>query len=106
MKTRKSFYRALKKIASQFKWNLNKRNELRGFDKEGRSYCPITAVYKIRTGRYRSSEYYNTAASVMGLPGREADKIAEGADGSPVQRIIRAALVRAVNPTYQANHPR
>lgn len=104
MKTRKSFYRAFRKIAGKFYWEgLTGNRDIRGWSM-GKCFCPITAVHYIRSGEYvHPMDFQTGAASKLGLPNNEANVIANGADGLTLSdnknKRARFALLRAIQET-------
>jgi hypothetical protein len=82
LKTRKSFYRALRNVAAQFNWTLDAWDCLRGYDKTtNKQFCPITAVAYSRGSQYLRPGQADKAAELLKLPAEEMDIIIGGADG-------------------------
>ena len=98
MKTRKSFYRALRKAAGKFKWSM-KGNVIRGH-LDGLDYCPITAVFFDRTDVWMPATQYSLAADDLELSYENSENIADSADNlikfGDGTKSTRAAILRAV----------
>lgn len=97
--TRKSFYRALRKIADKFTWKVTGWGEIRG-SRNGHNFCPITAVYYERNNEgYMSLGDYYRCASEMGLPDEDALTIMTCADSENrdlvgSEQLVRKAILR------------
>jgi len=98
--TRQTFYRALKKVAPEFKWKLNYTIMIRA-TKGSMYFCPITALYYKRTGKYLDSTEHRIAADYLNLHDSDNIRIAMGADGNVNKKNApcRKALLRAVGLT-------
>jgi hypothetical protein len=107
LKTRKSFYRALKKVSGQFQWRLHSGG-IRGYhdtlDNGPYSFCPITALAKIRTDPTGNKELHvgltRDLGQDMGLAYGDVEDIMHAADTefaklNPTGKRIRRALFRA-----------
>jgi len=101
--TRKSFYRAFRKIAPNFQWKIVSmgmiRGETNGNDITCGSFCPITALYKVRTGKTLTPGLYEHASDELGINPWDAKVIADGADDYKMNRaktFARKALLRSI----------
>jgi hypothetical protein len=75
------------------------RGEIKGKYVTSGSFCPITALYKVRTGNTLNMSDYETAASKLGINRHDAKVIANGADDYRMEKsekFARKALLRAV----------
>lgn len=102
MKTRKSFYRALRKVAHKFKWEMSSDGMIVG-NKTGdpESYtCAITAVYNTRHNAERSPVVYDKVGKELGLSETDIETIVSSFDNNYWQPTFdsrcRKALIRAV----------
>ncbi len=77
---------------------LHELKMIKGFDEQGRTHCPLTAVYQLLNPK---TEYNNAGmavgvASRMGIGEKDAMKIIRAADGVEATSELRARLVAAV----------
>lgn len=101
MKTRKGFYRALRKVAKEFAWKIeNDTGKIRGETEGMQNFCPITAVYYIRTKERVSLGEFRIVGEKMGLTREECYRIADNADDNTrnkgYDKRTRKALERAI----------
>ena len=57
-------------------------------------FCPITAVCYDRMKIVYTSAMYGSAASLLGIPKKLADRIAAAADDRPGDSILRHSILR------------
>lgn len=99
MKTRKSFYRALKKTVNMFDWKLD-AGHIRGFIKNEpslnyRPFCPLTAVHFCRTGSRLGLDEFEDAAKVLKAEFNPLDIVVAADNNEDANSRIRSALLRA-----------
>lgn len=101
--TRQSFYRAFRKIAPNFQWSIVKgnilRGEIKGWYVASGCFCPITALYRVRTGKTLPIHDYEVAAVMLGISRKDAKVIANSADSYQMgksEKFARTALLRAI----------
>lgn len=109
MKTRKSFYRALRKVAHNFKWEMSSDGMITGhkIDYPTAYNCAITAVYNTRHNAERSPVVYNKVGKELGLSENDVETIVSSFDNNHWQPTFdarcRKALIRAIGLDSQAD---
>lgn len=119
MKTRKAFYRALRKIAPNYTWHYN-RSEIRASKKNSdlndykNTFCPLTLMYFHKTKIRKSMTNFQEVGRLLGLSRKDSETIASAADDlnmvmdpdtkefSKLHPESRKALLRAVGLDNQA----
>jgi len=96
---RSSFYRNLRRIADQFEWKITRNKCIRGY-RDGKAYCPITAVYYSKTGiRVDMTEANYTYIFDTPSENPNITRAADHAEDklSKEEKIIRKTLLKALN---------
>lgn len=94
--TRQTFYRNLRKIAHQFNWKYDYK-DIRCF-KNGKDFCPITAVAKAKLNAiFRTSDFLE-AGDALGLSNKDIYIIVGAADGDEDKEHLecRKTLIKSV----------
>lgn len=94
------FYALLSDIAPQFEWEIV-RNSVRAVDEVGREYCPITAIYNVKTNQYLPPSSALTAGHMCGMKLDIINLIVDSADnvnvpGSCFSKLVRDNIRKAV----------
>jgi hypothetical protein len=102
VKSRKSFYRAFRKIAGQFTWKVDAYGAIRGKGEDQSEWsCPITALCYAVKGDFLSSYSYLRAGEDLNMPRDLIYDIVSGADGyrgykyTMINKTLRKIISRA-----------
>ncbi len=74
-------------VAEYFEWHCGDFNYIRAKHKNGRSYCPITAVALVNLGIHIRLNQWREAARLLGLNPGEASDIVTASDGCGGDRM-------------------
>ena len=96
----KEFWKKLRACRDQFDWYIKSDGRIRAREK-GRflsTYCPLTAVTKIETGKQYWTGHYPESANQLGLNKAQGDRIALAADNVSQEKFqsTRRQMLRAL----------
>jgi hypothetical protein len=100
---RRRFYNKLRKTKNHFRWRLTLGGQIRGFkknDKNLHSFCPITAISFVETGKVRPSWDADQLDVELGIPLTVEDRnvIMWAADGRKTNKeeIVIAQTMKRI----------
>lgn len=97
--TRQTFYRNLRRIAPNFRWKITQHGCIRAY-KGSTTYCPITAVARVKSNKYFDILDVGLAANILGLNSKDEFFIELSADSpyslNDYYLLCRKALLKSV----------